>query len=97
MRTCVYAPEELTPEKTVRTAYKTRPRSHLVCCPMCGKDFDLLAAPWCGCDRGHPSKLCPSCGKCVCDHPDYARATLWRDPPPALRTVGFDKLFVYYL
>ena len=30
-------------------------------------------------------------------HPDYTHAALWRDAPPALRTVGFDKLFVYYL
>ena len=70
---------------------------HVVCCPLCGEDFDLAAAPWCGCDRGHPSKICPRCERCLCSHPDYARSALWRDAPAALRTVGFEKLFIYYL
>lgn len=78
-------------------SHRTQNGSHSVCCPMCGEGFDLLAAAWCGCDRGHPSKICPHCGKCLCSHPDYPRAALWRDAPAAMRTVGFDKLFVYYL
>jgi hypothetical protein len=71
--------------------------SHVVPCPLCGERFDLLASPWCGCDRGHPSKICPSCERCLCGHPDYGREALWREPPAALRVRGFDKLFIYYL
>jgi hypothetical protein len=71
--------------------------SHPVRCPRCAAPFDLLAAPWCGCTRGHPSKICPSCERCLCDHPDYDRPALWRDPPAALRTRGFEKLFIHYL
>ncbi len=72
-------------------------RSHFTRCPRCGADFDLLAAPWCGCGRGHPSKICPSCEQCLCSHPDYARPSSWFDPPAALRWAGFEKLFIYYL
>lgn len=74
-----------------------RAASHVVPCPLCGERFDLLASPWCGCDRGHPSKICPSCERCLCSHPDYEREALWREPPAALRVRGFDKLFIYYL
>jgi predicted amidophosphoribosyltransferase len=70
---------------------------HHVLCPLCGTDFDLLSAPWCGCHRGHPSKICPRCERCLCHHPDYDRESLWRDAPAALRSRGFDKLFIYYL
>lgn len=70
---------------------------HVVPCPLCGDSFDLVSAPWCGCDRGHPSKICPSCERCLCSHPDYGREALWREPPAALRLRGFDKLFIYYL
>jgi hypothetical protein len=71
--------------------------THLVVCPLCARRFDLLAAPWCGCDRGHPSKICPSCERCLCRHPDYGRAALWHDAPAALRRRGFERLFIYYL
>jgi hypothetical protein len=76
---------------------RARNVAHIVRCPRCGTEFDLVVVPWCGCDRGHPSKICPHCERCLCDHPDYGRAALWRDAPAALRTVGFDKLFIYYL
>ncbi len=72
-------------------------RAHVVRCPRCGADFDLLAAPWCGCGRGHPSKICPGCGECLCSHPEYGSPGNWTDPPAALRGAGFDRLFVYYL
>jgi hypothetical protein len=75
----------------------TQPLTHRVVCPLCSTGFDLLAAPWCGCDRGHPSKICPSCERCLCRHPDYGRAALWHDAPAALRRRGFDRLFIYYL
>jgi hypothetical protein len=75
----------------------TRPPGHAVVCPLCGKDFELLSAPWCGCDRGHPSKICPRCERCLCQHPDYQRPSLWRDAPAALRARGFERLFVYYV
>lgn len=71
--------------------------SHLVRCPLCGEAFELLAAAWCGHSQGHPSKLCPHCGECLCRLPDYQRPSLWSDPPAALRSSGFDKLFAYYL
>jgi hypothetical protein len=72
-------------------------RVHDVLCPQCGGHFNLLAAPWCGCTDGHPSKICPGCGKCLCRHPDYGRHSLWVEPPAVLRNVGFEKLFIYYL
>lgn len=71
--------------------------SHVVRCPLCSADFELLAAPWCGCGRGHPSKICPHCERCLCRHPDYGREALWRAAPPALRARGFDRLFIHYL
>ncbi len=74
-----------------------RARGHPVRCPLCSEEFNLLAAPWCGCTEGHPSKICPHCGDCLCSLPDYRRPALWMDPPTALRASGFEKLFVYYL
>lgn len=71
--------------------------THPVRCPHCASGFDLLGAAWCGCVRGHPSKICPACDRCLCGHPDYDRPALWRDPPAALRAHGFEKLFIYYL
>ena len=53
-----------------------------------------MTAGWCGCGRGHPSKICPGCERCLCDHPEYDRPALWREAPPALRVAGFEKLFV---
>jgi predicted amidophosphoribosyltransferase len=84
--------------QAVETAPSGAPsRSHPVRCPLCGEEFELLSAPWCGCSRGHPSKICPHCGDCLCSQPDYQQPALWSDPPAALRSSGFDKLFLYYL
>jgi hypothetical protein len=72
-------------------------RTHLADCPRCRAPFDLLAACWCDCRRGHPSKICPSCRQCLCSHPDYGRPSSWLEAPAALRLAGFEKLFIYYL
>jgi hypothetical protein len=80
------------------TTSPDRPRrTHLTHCPRCLVSFDLLAASWCDCRQGHPSKICPSCRQCLCSHPDYQRPSSWLDAPAALRLAGFEKLFIYYL
>jgi hypothetical protein len=71
--------------------------THVIVCPLCGDPFDLLSAPWCGCDSGHPSKICPICDRCLCAHPDYHHRQLWTEPPAVLQRAGFQKLFLYYL
>ena len=65
-------------------------------CPQCAAAMDLLAAPWCGCDGPQPSKLCPTCEQCACDHPDYTSAICWSEAPPLLRHFGFSRFFTVY-
>ncbi len=70
---------------------------HYLPCPMCHESFDLFAAPWCGHFGNEPSKLCPHCEACSCDHPAYDEPGFWRDPPAAFRANGFERLFLLYL
>ncbi|GAB4349478.1 MAG: hypothetical protein Kow0099_32530 [Candidatus Abyssubacteria bacterium] len=74
-------------------------RVHLVKCWHCGKDFDLLAAMWCGCGTrvDRPSKVCPHCLQCICSHPDYQNEALWGTAPRYLRQRGFERIFYLYL
>lgn len=65
-------------------------------CPQCNGAMDLLAAPWCGCGAGHPSKICPTCDLCACDHPDYGNPICWSEAPALLRRFGFARLFNVY-
>lgn len=70
---------------------------HSMPCPMCHRQFDLFAAPWCGHPNGEPSKLCPHCDACSCLHPAYGDPNFWRDAPPSFRANGFERLFLLYL
>lgn len=52
---------------------------HIVECWKCRKDFDLLAAKWC--KHKEPTKICPHCGECVCEHPEIKNPKRWRKAP----------------
>ncbi len=71
-------------------------RSHLILCPFCTKWFDLFAAGWC---RHHeePSKICPHCERCACEHPAYQEPHYWKEAPLAFKREGFERLFLFYL
>lgn len=77
----------------------TVPTTYSVECNNCGKEFDLLAAKWCGCGArvDRPSKVCPYCMQCICLHPDYDNEALWNNAPRYMRRHGFDRLFYLYL
>jgi hypothetical protein len=70
---------------------------HLVRCPYCRTEFDLFAATWCEHVERVPSKLCPLCRRCVCEHPAYAEPLFWKDAPRAFRDRDFERLFLFYL
>ncbi len=71
--------------------------SHCVPCPLCQQEFDLFAATWCAHPQGEPSKICPSCRECLCEHPAYLEPNFWKDAPLAFRQQGFQRLFLFYL
>ena len=71
--------------------------SHRVPCPLCQQEFDLFAATWCGHLLAEPSKSCPSCRQCLCEHPAYHEPNFWKDAPFAFRQQGFPRLFLFYL
>jgi hypothetical protein len=70
---------------------------HFIRCPYCGDGFNLFAAVWCAHQDGEGSKLCPSCGRCVCEHPAYAEPHFWKDAPDIFQQYGFRRLFLFYL
>jgi len=70
---------------------------HYVPCPLCHAEFDLFAAVWCAHYAAEPSKICPRCRRCMCDHPAYEEPNFWKDAPPAFQRRGFQRLFLYYL
>jgi hypothetical protein len=47
--------------------------------------------------KAEPSKICPACRRCLCDHPAYQEPNFWKDAPAAFRQRGFQRLFLYYL
>ncbi|MEO8601757.1 MAG: hypothetical protein ABI629_04180 [bacterium] len=71
--------------------------THSVPCPLCQREFDLFAAVWCPHAADEPSKTCPHCQRCACDHPAYGEPNFWKDAPAAFRQRGFQRLFLYYL
>lgn len=71
-------------------------RRHLVVCPYCAAQFDLFAAAWCR-DPEVPSKICPRCERCLCQHPAYQEPHFWKEAPPGFQRQGFERLFLYYL
>jgi hypothetical protein len=71
--------------------------SHRVPCPLCRHEFDLFAAPWCSHLQAEPSKVCPHCRRCLCEHPAYLEPNFWKDAPLAFRQQGFQRLFLFYL
>ncbi|HYC22581.1 MAG TPA: hypothetical protein VEI94_07755 [Candidatus Bathyarchaeia archaeon] len=78
---------------TLRDMVRTR---HQISCPYCREEFDLFVAPWCG-DQPEPSKICPSCGRCLCKHPAYTQPAFWKQAPAAFERYGFRRLFLLYL
>ena len=94
-------------EHVATTHYEHRHRAndfapravHTVSCPYCSTDFDLFSATWCehlDTER-EPSKLCPSCQRCLCDHPAYGEPHFWKEAPGAFQANGFRQLFLFYL
>jgi hypothetical protein len=69
---------------------------HLVVCLYCAHPFDLFAASWCAHDH-EPSKLCPSCQRCLCDHPAYREPHFWKPAPMGFQYRGFRRLFLFYV
>jgi len=69
---------------------------YVVGCIYCPETFDLMRAVWCGHAADLPSKICPRCGRCLCDHPMYRWSHLWHEAPARLRRHGFKMLFVLY-
>lgn len=71
---------------------------HDVKCQYCSETFDLFGAVWCShWPVSTQSKQCPSCARCLCDHPSYRESRMWMDAPLAFRKRGFPRLFVLYL
>ena len=70
---------------------------HPVRCPYCANEFDLFAACWCEHQQGEASKVCPSCRRCVCQHPAYLEPLFWKDAPAGFQQQGFRRLFLFYL
>lgn len=70
---------------------------HVVRCPYCGDGFDLFTAAWCTHQGDQPSKLCPACDRCVCDHPAYGDPLFWKSAPSGFQERGFQRLFLFYL
>src|SRR3989442_1612074 len=56
---------------------------HFINCVYCQQRFDLFAARWCGHLDPEPSKICPSCEHCLCDHPAYHEPHFWKEAPLA--------------
>jgi len=69
---------------------------HPVVCPYCATRFDLFAAAWCQ-DTREPSKVCPHCQRCMCEHPAYQEPHFWKQAPLGFQRQGFERLFLYYL
>ena len=87
------------PERRI-ASHPTRKESaavHLVCCPYCQERFDLFAATWCAHNDTQPSKICPCCDRCMCEHPAYLEPHFWKPAPSAFQQRGFDRLFLFYL
>lgn len=72
-------------------------RVHLVRCPYCGNQFELFSATWCAHRSDKPSKLCPHCRRCMCEHPAYAEPRFWKEAPLGFQKQGFRQLFLYYV
>ena len=70
---------------------------HLVCCRYCGAYFDLFAASWCEHRETDPSKICPSCTRCLCAHPAYTESHFWKDASIGFQKQGFRRMFLFYL
>jgi predicted amidophosphoribosyltransferase len=69
---------------------------HPVVCAYCANAFDLFAASWC-LDAEEPSKVCPHCQRCMCQHPAYGEPHFWGQAPLGFQRQGFQRLFLYYL
>lgn len=70
--------------------------AHTVVCPYCATPFDLFDAAWCA-HVNEPSKVCPRCDRCLCQHPAYQEPHFWKEAPLAFQRHGFQRLFLYYL
>jgi predicted amidophosphoribosyltransferase len=73
-----------------------RGNPHSIQCPYCAHRFDLFSARWCPHLR-EPSKICPNCARCLCEHPAYRNPHYWSDAPLGFRRRGFQRLFLFYV
>jgi len=69
----------------------------LMPCPNCWRQFDLFAAQWCAHRDYEPSKICPHCQRCLCEHPAYREPRFWRPAPSVFQKRGFRRLFLLYV
>jgi hypothetical protein len=76
--------------------HRSPPDRHLVRCIYCRAEFDLFGATWCGHRNHHPSKICPLCLMCLCQHPLYKDPRQWLEAPPAFLRHGFRQVFILY-
>lgn len=79
-----------------RARPKAPTSTHVVVCPYCSGRFDVFGAAWC-LHVDEPSKVCPQCSRCLCEHPAYQEPHFWKDAPVAFQKQGFQRLFLYYL
>jgi len=70
---------------------------HPVRCTYCSHWFDLFRADWCKHFADQPSKVCPWCRACVCQHPLYDNPLYWALAPPVFQKLGFRRLFILYV
>ena len=68
----------------------------VVACIYCPEKFRLVHADWCAHEPDPPSKICPRCRRCLCNHPMYHWQHLWHEAPAPLQRHGFKLLFVLY-
>jgi hypothetical protein len=72
-------------------------RMHRVRCPYCDNQFELFTAAWCAHPSDRPSKICPHCRRCLCEHPAYDEPRFWKEAPRGFQRQGFRQLFLYYV
>ncbi len=64
--------------EALTTIYPPTPLpGHIVICPYCALQFSVFASAWCA-HAQEPSKICPRCGRCMCQHDVCQAQTFWK-------------------